>query len=74
MSERLQGRSLEEAASLAASFNGVVHGRLSPSDARELGDLRALAGVARFPARVRCALLAWNALDELTGAGGVRSR
>jgi nitrogen fixation protein NifU and related proteins len=28
-----------------------------------LGSLRALSGVARFPARVKCALLAWNALD-----------
>jgi len=26
--------------------------------------LRALSGVARFPARVKCALLAWNALDS----------
>lgn len=74
MSEQLQGRTLEEVASLATSFNGLVHGRIAPSDARDLGDLRALAGVSRYPARVRCALLAWNALDELTGAGGVRSR
>jgi nitrogen fixation NifU-like protein len=29
----------------------------------DLGPLRALAGVARFPARVKCALLAWNALE-----------
>ena len=28
-----------------------------------LGSLRALSGVARFPARVKCALLAWNALE-----------
>jgi nitrogen fixation NifU-like protein len=29
-----------------------------------LGSLRALSGVARFPARVKCALLAWNALES----------
>ena len=67
MSDRLHGRTLDEVAALAESFNALVQGRISPTDAPELGDLRALAGVARFPARVRCALLAWNALAELTG-------
>ena len=28
------------------------------------GDLRALAGVARLPMRVKCALLPWRAFDE----------
>jgi len=38
---------------------------LGTADAtEELGPLRALSGVARFPARVKCALLAWNALDS----------
>jgi len=31
---------------------------------RVLGDLRALAGVSRFPVRIKCALLGWNALEE----------
>ena len=31
---------------------------------RALGDLRALAGVAKFPVRVKCALLPWNALKD----------
>jgi nitrogen fixation NifU-like protein len=31
---------------------------------RALGDLRALAGVSRLPRRVRCAMLAWDALEE----------
>jgi NifU-like protein involved in Fe-S cluster formation len=32
-------------------------------DADRLGDLRALGGVSRFPARHSCALMAWRALD-----------
>lgn len=72
MSDRLHGRTLEDVSAVAERFNALVQGRLSASDAPELGDLRALAGVARFPARVRCALLAWNALAELTGTGGER--
>jgi nitrogen fixation NifU-like protein len=34
------------------------------ADDSQLGSLRALSGVARFPARVKCALLAWNALER----------
>ncbi len=35
-----------------------------PALPTELGDLRALAGVKRFPSRVRCAVLPFDALDE----------
>jgi nitrogen fixation NifU-like protein len=64
MTVLLQGRTLDEADQLSASFRDLVHGRATPAANRALGDLRALAGVARFPVRVRCALLAWNALEE----------
>ena len=33
-------------------------------DAKKLGDLEALRGVRKFPARVKCATLAWNVLQE----------
>jgi nitrogen fixation NifU-like protein len=39
-------------------------GKASVADDPQLGPLRALSGVSRFPARVKCALLAWNALDS----------
>ena len=43
-------------------------------DAADLGDLAALSGVARFPARQKCALLPWRALEQaLGGRGGVVS-
>jgi nitrogen fixation protein NifU and related proteins len=38
-------------------------GNAPAADDAQLGSLRALSGVARFPARVKCALLAWNALE-----------
>ena len=75
MTVLLQGRTLGEAAALAADFRDLVHGRAEPASLRKLGDLRALAGVARYPARVRCALLAWNALEEAAKqVSGVRQR
>ncbi len=33
-------------------------------DPEELGDLEAMAGVRKFPVRVKCATLAWHTLDE----------
>lgn len=33
-------------------------------DSTDVGDLEALSGVARFPVRIKCALLAWKVLDQ----------
>ena len=35
-----------------------------PPEDSELGDSEALAGVAKFPARVKCALLGWKTLEQ----------
>lgn len=41
-----------------------------PGDVEQIGDAVALAGVAKYPARVKCALLGWSAyLDALARAG-----
>jgi nitrogen fixation protein NifU and related proteins len=64
MTQRVTGKSLEEARAIAARFTEMLHGDSEAARDSQLGDLRALAGVAKFPVRVKCALLAWNALDE----------
>lgn len=64
MAQQLEGKTLEEAGALGARFTEMLHGSPEAAADRSLGDLRALAGVAKFPVRVKCALLAWNALDE----------
>ena len=49
-----------------------VHAMLTggPADARELGKMAALSGVSEFPARVKCASLAWHTLRAaLEGRG-----
>ena len=42
----------------------MLHGDLLAAKDKQLGDLRALAGVSRYPVRVRCALLGWDALAD----------
>jgi nitrogen fixation NifU-like protein len=67
MTQRLKGKTLEEAHGLTGRFTEMMHGDAEASRDRALGDLRALAGVSKFPGRVRCAMLGWNALQEAVG-------
>jgi nitrogen fixation NifU-like protein len=64
MTQVVRGKSREEALALAGRFTEMMHGDAEAAKDRAMGDLRALAGVSRFPVRVKCALLAWNALEE----------
>lgn len=73
MTVLLEGRTLAEAEALGGAFRELVHGRATAAESRALGDLRALAGVAKFPVRVRCAMLAWNALAEAGRSGTATS-
>ena len=63
MTQIIKGKSADEAEELRAQFRDMVMGN-KDADEKSLGSLRALSGVAKFPARVKCALLAWNALEE----------
>ena len=63
MTQLLKGKSIEDAEAIRARFREMVMGDKTAAEDSSLGSLRALGGVARFPARVKCALLAWNALE-----------
>jgi nitrogen fixation NifU-like protein len=67
MTEAVQGKTVKDALGLTETIRQMMHGE-SPNE--DLGDLMALEGVAKFPVRVKCALLAWMALkDALTQDG-----
>src|SRR5256714_2804965 len=63
MTQLLKGKTLAEIDALKTRFRDLMLGNISGAD-EDLGSLRSLSGVARFPARVKCALLAWNALES----------
>lgn len=65
MTDLVIGRSVDEAAALAAEFTQMMHsaGRYEPDEDR-LEDAVAFIGVAQFPARVKCALLGWSAFKD----------
>ena len=69
MSSVLKGKTRQEAEKLFELFHKVVTGdNVSVEHLEELGKLAAFSGVSEFPARVKCATLAWHtmhaALDE----------
>ena len=67
LTQLVRGKDTAEALRIAARFTAMMHGDADAARDRALGDLRALAGVSRFPVRVKCALLGWNALEEALG-------
>jgi nitrogen fixation NifU-like protein len=64
MTTLLKGRSLDDADALAARFTEMMHGDQSAAKDKSLGDLRALAGVSKFPVRIKCALIGFDALQQ----------
>lgn len=64
MTELVKGKSADEIEQLRERFRAMVMGDAGAAGDASLGKARALSGVARFPARVKCALLGWNALEQ----------
>ena len=62
MTTAVKGKTRAEAEELFDRFHKLVTGHLDESEQKSLGSLRAFAGVARFPVRVKCASLAWHAM------------
>jgi nitrogen fixation NifU-like protein len=62
MSSTVKGKSRDEADRLFDTFHKLVTGDQSGLSAADLGRLAAFSGVSEFPARVKCATLAWHTL------------
>jgi nitrogen fixation protein NifU and related proteins len=72
MTQLVKGKSAMEIGQLRDIFRDMVMGTTRADDqvvTTMLGSLRALSGVSRFPARVKCALLAWYALESAMAGG-----
>jgi nitrogen fixation protein NifU and related proteins len=70
--ELLSGRDAAAATGIHEAFVALMQGRgqVEP-DEDVLGDAVAFAGVAKFPARVKCALLPWMAFKDAAARAGV---
>lgn len=65
MTQAIKGKPIEEALELAHTFSDMVQGKdIEVDEDLDLGDIEALSGVCKFPARIKCATLAWKAMEK----------
>jgi nitrogen fixation NifU-like protein len=63
MTQEIKGKKVEEALKLSEIFSDMMLGK-DHDDSIDLGDIEALQGVSKFPARIKCATLAWKAMEK----------
>ncbi|EDL62953.1 Fe-S cluster assembly sulfur transfer protein SufU [Bacillus sp. SG-1] len=63
MTQIVKGKDVESALKLSEVFSNMMQGKEYDEDI-DLGDIEALQGVAKFPARIKCATLAWKAMEK----------
>lgn len=63
MTEIVKGKTEAEAATLFKQFHDMTTGKEEDVNLEAIGKLAVLAGVREYPARVKCATLAWHTLD-----------
>jgi nitrogen fixation NifU-like protein len=69
MTEAVTGKTREEVAEQVGAFRGMMSGEVEP-DEDAFGELVALKGVVKYPVRVKCAVLAWEVLQEALAGDG----
>jgi len=68
MTMKLKGKSRVEVMEMLRAFRDLVTGEKSDAP-KALGDLRVMSGVRKFPLRVKCAMLAWRAVEQALEQG-----
>ena len=63
LAEQLEGKTVVEAETLIEAMKNLMKGQ-EPNGSVDLGDLEALAGVRKFPVRIKCAALSWNVVEQ----------
>jgi nitrogen fixation NifU-like protein len=65
LTDAIKGKTLSEAEALYFRFRDMMYGKDHSEDGMDqLGEAEALAGVKKFPIRIKCALLAWATLED----------
>lgn len=63
MTQAIKGQPIEIALKLSKIFSEIMQNK-EYDDSVDLGDIEALQGVSKFPARIKCATLAWKAMEK----------
>ncbi|WP_252503949.1 Fe-S cluster assembly sulfur transfer protein SufU [Sporosarcina sp. Marseille-Q4943] len=66
MTQIIKNKDVDTAVKYAHLFSDMMLGK-EIDDSIDFGDIEALSGVAKFPARIKCATLAWKAMEKGIG-------
>ncbi|MCF3943242.1 Fe-S cluster assembly sulfur transfer protein SufU [Oceanobacillus alkalisoli] len=64
MTQAIKGKKVDDALAMSHLFSDMMLGKEIDTDGFDLGDIQALQGVSKFPARIKCATMAWKALEK----------
>ncbi len=64
MTQAVKGKKIDDALEMSELFSKMMLGEDVDMDKLSLEDIEALQGVAKFPARIKCATLAWKAMEK----------
>ena len=63
LAQQIEGKTTNEVARIIETMKALMQGQ-DPDPSVDLGDLEALAGVRKFPVRIKCAALSWNIIEQ----------
>ncbi|WP_067727220.1 Fe-S cluster assembly sulfur transfer protein SufU [Oceanobacillus damuensis] len=64
MTQAIKGKKVEDAEKMSRAFSEMMLGNEIDTEEFDLEDIEALQGVSKFPARIKCATLAWKAMEK----------
>ncbi|PAV28675.1 SUF system NifU family Fe-S cluster assembly protein [Virgibacillus profundi] len=64
MTQAIKGKKIEDALEMSKLFSEMMMGEDIDTGDLDLEDIEALQGVSKFPARIKCATLAWKAMEK----------
>ncbi|SHH33001.1 Fe-S cluster assembly sulfur transfer protein SufU [Virgibacillus chiguensis] len=64
MTQAIKGLEVEKALKMSEMFSKMMLGEDVDTTGLDVGDIEALQGVSKFPARIKCATLCWKAMEK----------
>jgi nitrogen fixation NifU-like protein len=65
--DAVRGKSLGEAQAIVSQYRAMLLDDAEAEFPEDAGDLEAMQGVRKYPVRIKCAMLAWNTLENIMG-------
>lgn len=64
MTQAIKGKHINDALKMSKTFSNMMLGEDVDMEEADFDDIAALQGVSQFPARIKCATLAWKAMEK----------